>query len=315
MKIIYMGTPAFALPPLKAIMAAGHPVLAVVTQPDKPSGRGRAMTASPIKAYALEQNIDVLQPQKLKSVEAISELKQYAADIYVVAAYGQILSEEILNMPPFGCINIHASLLPCYRGAAPIQRAIMEGAVDTGVTIMQMDAGIDTGDMLLSEVVRLDERETADSLSEKLSRLGAQLVCEALAQIEVKTVTARRQDESLATYAPLLRAEEGQIDWCLPAPRIERLLRGLYPKPGAYTYYQGNMLKIWSAEIVGEAGESKASPGTIVACEKNAIIVACGVDCIKITELQAAGKKRMTAAAFLAGHKMVAGERLGIHNS
>ena len=311
MKIIYMGTPAFAVPPLKAIMAAGHPVLAVVTQPDKPSGRKREIRPSPVKTYALEQDIDVLQPQKLKSTEAIHELKKYAADIYVVAAYGQILSEEILNMPPFGCINIHASLLPRHRGAAPIQRAIMEGAIDTGVTIIQMDKGIDTGDMIFSEAVRLDERETADSLSEKLSLLGARLVCEALAQIEAQTVTARRQEESLATYAPLLRAEEGQIDWRLPAPHIERLLRGLYPKPGAYTYYQGKILKIWSAELVGEAEEAKAPPGTMVACEKNGIVVACGAGSIKIGELQAAGKKRMTAAAFLAGHKMVVGERLG----
>jgi len=303
-----MGTPDFAVPPLKAILASGHQVLAVVTQPDKQKGRGREVQISPVKKYALEQNLPLLQPLKIKTDEAISELKKYDADIYVVAAYGQILSAEILNLPRYGCINIHASLLPKYRGAAPIQRAIISGEKETGITIQQMDIGVDTGDILLAASISIGDKETNDSLHEKLSDLGADLVAEVLNKIKKGEVTAEKQDDDAATYAPMLNREEGEIDWQKSAVEIERLIRGLNSRPGAYTYYHNKTLKIWAADPVPDRDKKNTKPGIIIEAAKDNIIIACGEGCLAITELQLEGKKRMPARAFLLGCKMTAGE-------
>jgi methionyl-tRNA formyltransferase len=310
MKIIYMGTPDFAIRPLQAILDAGYDVLAIATQPDKQKGRGREIKYSPVKEFAVSQGLPVLQPRRIKTAEAITELQQYDADIYVVFAYGQILSAEILGLPRYGCINIHASLLPRYRGAAPIQRAIIEGEEETGVTIMQMDAGIDTGDMLLVASLPIDAKETSDSLHERLSMLGAELIVETLAKIEKGGIIGIKQNDDAATYAPMIDREEGRIDWKMPAVFIERLVRGLNSRPGAYTYYQGKNLKIWAADSVSSRCENHSKPGTIIEATKAGIIVVCGEGSLSITELQLEGKKKMLVKDFLLGHKISVGEVL-----
>jgi len=303
MKLIYMGTPDFSVPPLKAIIDAGHEVLAVATQPDKQKGRGRVLMCSPVKEYALKQNLPILQPHKIKTDEAVNELKKYDADIYVVAAYGQILSEEILNLPRYGCINIHASLLPKYRGAAPIQRSIIDGEKETGVTIMQMAKGIDTGAMLLQASIPIEAKETSDSLHIKLSNLGADLIVKALTQIEKGEIFATKQNDEVSTHAPMISREEAKINWQLSADSIERLIRGLNSRPGAYTYYNNKTLKIWAADpIISSATNEK--PGTIIEVTKDSVFVACGEGRLVINELQIEGKKKMTTREFLLGHNL-----------
>ena len=309
MKIIYMGTPDFAVPPLKALITAGHQILAVATQPDKQKGRGREVKYSPVKEYAIAQNLPVLQPLKIKTAAAVNELKKYDADIYIVAAYGQILSQEILNIPRYGCINIHASLLPKYRGAAPIQRSIMNGEQETGVTIMQMAMGIDTGDMLLAASIPIEAKETSDSLHDKLSVLGADLIIKALTKIEKGDLSATKQDNEASSLAPMLNRAESLIDWQMSALKIERLIRGLSSRPGAYTYYHEKTLKIWAADPIPARGEM-AKPGTILEITKDSISVACGQDRLAITELQLEGKKKMPVRDFLLGYQMKTGEVL-----
>jgi len=306
MKIIYMGTPDFSVPPLKAIMDAGHEVLAVATQPDKQKGRGRVMMCSPVKEYAMEKNLPILQPYKIRTEEAVNELKKYDADIYVVAAYGQILSEELLNLPRYGCINIHASLLPKYRGAAPIQRSIIDGEKETGVTIMQMAKGIDTGAMLLQASISIEAKETSDSLHVKLSNLGADLIVKALTQIERGEITATKQNDEVSTHAPMISREEAEINWQLSADSIERLIRGLNSRPGAYTYHDNKTLKIWAAEPIMQS-VSNAKPGSIIEVTKDSIIVACGEGKLAITELQLEGKKKLVVRDFLLGYKVEVG--------
>ncbi len=308
MKVIYMGTPEFAVGPLEAILKAGHEVCAVVTQPDKQKGRGKEVKCSPVKECALRHHIPVLQPTKIRAAEAAEELRGFGADIFVVAAFGQILSEEILRMPLYGCINIHASLLPRYRGAAPIQRAIMDGEKETGVTIMQMDKGIDTGDMLLKCVVPITEADTGDSLHDKLSAAGAGLVVEALEQIAADNITPEKQKEEGVCYAAMLSKEEGRIKWDMPAEQIERLVRGLNSWPSAYTSYRGKTLKIWEAAVDQEV---HGEPGEVMAVTKDTILVAAGNGGLQIKSLQIEGKKRMPVKDFLLGYKMSAGEKLG----
>lgn len=307
-----MGTPDFAVLPLKAIIAAGHQVLAAVTQPDKQKGRGREIKFSPVKEYAAGLNIPVLQPVKIKDSEAIAELKNLNADIFVVFAYGQILSEEVLNLSPHGCINIHASLLPLYRGAAPIQRAVIDGVKESGVTIIQMDKGIDTGDMLLKSKITLAPKETSDTLHEKLSVLGSTLVTEALNKIEKGTIKRTKQNDADSSYAPMLKREEALINWEMPAAKIERLIRGLNSRPGAYTYYNNKTLKIWASDLEPGSGEDtqKNPPGTITEITKNSIKIACGKGLLSITELQPEGKKKMQVKDFLLGNKVKTGELL-----
>lgn len=309
MRIIYMGTPDFAVAPLKKMLEAGHEVCAVVTQPDKQRGRGKEVSFTPVKACALQYGIPVLQPVRVREEATVEELRKYQADIFVVAAFGQILSEEILQMPPYGCINIHASLLPRYRGAAPIQRAILNGDQETGVTIMQMARGVDTGDMLLQQSVPIEEWETGDSLHDKLSTVGAELILRALEEIEGGTVQREKQEEEKACYASMLKKEDGRIRWEMSAGEIERQVRGLNSWPSAYTSYQGKTLKIWRA--MAESEESGGRPGTVVQVSGDSIWIAAGEGCLRIEELQLEGKKRMPAKDFLRGFPIPAGTELG----
>ncbi len=317
-----MGTPDFARTALEKILDAGHEVVLVVTQPDKPKGRSGELQVSDVKALALERGLPVFQPVKIRLPENVAELKKYDADIYVVAAFGQILPQEVLDIPRFGCVNIHASLLPKYRGAAPIQQAILDGEKETGVTIMQMAAGMDTGDILLQRSVAISEDETGGSLFDKLSVLGGELIAEALPMIERGELTPVTQDEALATRCGKLSKDMGHIDFSRDASFVRNLVRGLNPWPSAYTYLDGKMLKIWKAEALSDDGFresagspdmaegislSEAVPGMVMAASKDAILVACGKGAVRILELQLEGKKRMTTRDFLLGYKVPVG--------
>lgn len=307
MKIVYMGTPDFAVGPLKALIEAGHEICAVVTQPDRQKGRGKEMAPSPVKGCALSYGIPVLTPVKIKEAEAIEELKKYPADIFVVAAFGQILSEEILNMPRYGCVNIHASLLPKYRGAAPIQWSIIDGEKETGVTIMQMDKGLDTGDILFQEKVPITTEETGASLFDKLAEAGSKLIVEALDKIEKGDVVPVRQDDDNSCYAKMLSKSTGRIDWNKSAVEIERLIRGLNSWPSAYTEYKGKQLKIWRAEVLPHID---GEPGRIAKVTKDAVIVCTGKGALSLLEIQLEGKKRMSTKEFLLGRTFSEGEVL-----
>lgn len=300
MKIVFMGTPDYAVSALEAIIQAGHEVTCVVTQPDKAKGRSGQMQFPPVKECALKYHLPVFQPVKIKTPEAIAQLKEYEADIFVVAAFGQILSKEILDMPRFGSVNIHASLLPKYRGAAPINWCILDGEKETGITIMQMDEGIDTGDILTKSVVPVDAKETAETLFDKLSVAGAELIVETLPLIEAGMITPEKQNEAEATHVKMMKKSLGHIDWSKDAVSIERLVRGLNSWPSAYTYMNGKSVKIWSCDVV--EGSSDKEPGSIVAVTKDAIDVATGKDIIRIRELQLEGKKRMDTKSFLLGN-------------
>ena len=265
MRIVFMGTPDFAVGALRAIVEAGHQVVAVVTQPDKPKGRSKELQITPVKACALEYGIPVFQPVKIRLPEAVEQLRTYEADVFVVAAFGQILSEEILSMPRYGCINIHASLLPKYRGAGPIQWAVIDGEKETGITIMQMDKGIDTGDILLQKTVPIDAHETGESLFAKLEKTGAELIVEALPKIERGELKPVRQQEEKASYAKMLDKSMGEINWQESAQKLDCLIRGLISWPGAYTHYRGKTLKIWMEEPAAGWADAAYEPGTI--CE------------------------------------------------
>lgn len=303
MKIVYMGTPEFSVPPLEAMLDAGHEVVAVVTQPDKQKGRGKEVSMTPVKECALSHGIPVLQPEKIKDAEAVAKLREYQADIFVVVAFGQLLSEEILHMPRFGCINLHASLLPRYRGAAPIQWAVLNGDQETGVTIQQMEKGLDTGDMLSKVVIPIDRKETGESLHDKLMEAGARLLVETLPQIEAGTVVPEKQDEGQAVfYAKKLDKEMGHINWEKSAEELERLVRGLNSWPSAYTFYKGKTLKIWEADVV--EGSTEAAFGSVVFVGKDFFDVATGKDLLRISSVQLEGKKRMAVRDFLLGYDM-----------
>lgn len=309
MKIVFMGTPDFAVGALEALVEAGHKVVAVVTQPDKPKGRGKEMQQTPVKACALKHNIEVFQPVKIKTPEAVEVLKGYGADLFVVAAFGQILSKEILDMPKFGCVNIHASLLPKYRGAAPIQWAILDGEKETGVTIMQMNEGLDTGDMLTKVIVPIEDTDTGESLFDKLAEAGAKLLIETIPQIEAGILHPEAQDDSLSTYAKMIKKEMGLIDWKKEAVVLERLVRGMNSWPSAYTHFNGKTLKVWEAGV--ELKEAKAEPGTVVEVTKNSIKVQTGQNLLVLKQIQLEGKKRMDVASFLLGYKVEVGTMLG----
>lgn len=328
MKIVFMGTPDYAAGALEALIEDGYDITAVVTQPDKPKGRSKELQFSPVKECALRHGIPVFQPRRIKTPEAIEELKQYEADVYVVAAFGQILSQEILDMPRLGSINIHASLLPKYRGCSPIQHVIIDGEQETGITIMQMDAGIDTGDMLYKKKIAIAEDETFETLHDKLMVLGGEAITEALPLIASGQITPEKQVDADSCYAPMIEKSMGQIDFTKEAVAIDRLIRGMNPWPSAYTYYNGKQLKIWKAVSVeeGSCAESgsmeesavefgnavrKATPGQIVAVSKDYIEVATEKGNLRIYELQLEGKKRMTTHDFLLGVKMQPGEILG----
>ncbi|WP_026492951.1 methionyl-tRNA formyltransferase [Butyrivibrio sp. XPD2002] len=309
MKIVYMGTPDFSVPPLEKMLEAGHEIVAVVTQPDKPKGRSGEPAPSPVKECALGHGLKILQPKKIREPEVVSELKTLGADIFVVAAFGQILSQEVLDIPKFGCVNIHASLLPKYRGAAPIQMCILNGDKTTGVTIMQMNAGMDTGDILITKEIPIEEDDTAGTLFDKLMYLGADLIVEALPKIENGELTPTPQNDAEATKCGKISKDMGCINWSDSAEKISYLVRGMNPWPSAFTKLNGKMLKIWKAKKV--AGEATGDAGTVAAISKESFTVNTGEGLLEITELQLEGKKRMATSAFLVGYKLNAGDNLG----
>ena len=309
MKIIYMGTPDFAVLPLKALYDDGHEILLVVTQPDKPKGRGHKMQAPPVKEFALLHDIPTYQPDSAKTDEAYEFLKSFGADVFIVAAYGQILPQRILDIPKYGCINIHASLLPKYRGAAPIQWSIINGEDITGVTTMQMNAGLDTGDMLVKEEVEITPTDTADSLHDKLALAGVNTIRETIKQIKAGTLNPQKQDDSLSCYAPMLYKTTGYIDFKKPAKEIYNLIRGLNSYPYASTTYLGTRFKVISAEVSEKATNGKA--GEILDVSKSGILVACGSGVLLITEIQFEGKKKMAVSEYIKGNKLEIGIVLG----
>lgn len=306
MRVVFMGTPDFAVETLKALIASGHEVAAVVTRPDKPRGRGKSMQFTPVKEEAVKAGIPVYQPLKVRDEEFVEFLRKLAPEVIVVVAFGQIIPKSILQMPRYGCVNVHASLLPKYRGAAPIQWAVLDGEEKSGVTTMQMDDGIDTGDMLLKEEVILEKTETGGSLFEKLSTVGAQLLIKTLDALETGAVTPEKQPEDSPTaYAAMMTKEMGKISWEKEAKEIERLVRGLNPWPSAYTRLEGKTLKIWGSEA--EEKESHLAAGTVTGSDKEAFYVQTGKGILKVTELQLEGKKRMDAGAFLRGYPVKKG--------
>lgn len=307
MKIVFMGTPDFSVPALEKI-AENHKVAAVVTQQDRPKGRGHKKQFTPVKEKAVELGIPVYQPQKVREREFVDILREINPDVIVVIAFGQILSKEILDLPKYGCINVHASLLPKYRGAAPIQWAVIDGEKQSGVTTMYMAEGLDTGDIIDTEILKLDEKETGGSLFDKLSIKGGELILKTLEKLENGTAKRTPQQEELSTYAGKITKELGCIDFSKPAEQIERLIRGLNPWPSAFTYMDGKMIKIWDATVVDE--ENTREPGSILEKSKDCIKVATGKGSLCINELQIEGKKRMNAQAFLNGYDITA-DRLG----
>jgi methionyl-tRNA formyltransferase len=296
MRVIFAGTPDFAAQALSAILAAGHDVPLVLTQPDRPAGRGMKLQASAVKQVALAHNLPVFQPERLKDPATHEPIRAARADIMVVAAYGLILPQAVLDMPRFGCLNIHASLLPRWRGAAPIQRAIEAGDAETGVTIMQMDAGLDTGPMLLAEALKVGAGETAGELHDRLATLGARLIVEALAQRDALVPVA--QPPTGVTYAAKISKAEAQLDWAQPADVLARKIRAFNPFPGATLPFADELVKVWRAEAVAGTG----SPGQILAAEADGIIIATSHGALRLTELQKPGGRRLTSAEFLRGN-------------
>lgn len=308
LRIAYAGTPAFAVPALDALHTRGHEIVAVYTQPDRPAGRGQSVTASPVKQRALELGLVVEQPADLRAPEAVERLRGFDADLMVVAAYGLILPREVLEIPRLGCWNIHASLLPRWRGAAPIQRAILAGDTETGITIMQMEAGLDTGPMLLAKTVQVGERESAGELHDRLATLGAQALVEALDEWQAGRLTSSQQPAEGVTYAPKIHKEEALIDWSSPALAIDRQIRAFNPWPVAETRWEGRQLRIWSAEPSTPVGSG--APGQVLEAADGRLLVATGAGVLKLTRVQLAGRRAVTAAEFLNAHAM-AGARLG----
>ncbi len=311
MRVVFMGTPDFAVPTLEALIEK-HEVVGVVTQPDKRKGRGKAMAFSPVKEKALEHEIPVYQPVKVKEEAFVQILRELDPEVIVVAAFGQILPESILNMPKYGCINVHASLLPKYRGAAPIQWSVIDGEKETGVTIMYMEKGLDTGDMIEHVVVPIDAKETGESLHDKLAVAGGPLLLDVLAKLENGTAVRTPQNDADSCYAKMLTKDLGKIDWNKDAAAIERLIRGLNSWPSAYTAFYDKTLKIWDADV--EEGSSDAQPGTVVKVTPDAIYVQTGKNLLKLNEVQIQGKKRMPVKAFLLGHRVEIGILLGQDN-
>ena len=305
MRVIFMGTPDFAVPSLEALLTK-HEVVLVVTQPDKPKGRGKKMVPTPVKACALEHGIPVLQPEKVKEPEFVEQLRSYEPDLIAVTAFGQILSEPILEMPKYGCINVHGSLLPKYRGAAPMQWSIIDGEKVTGITTMYMAKGLDSGDMLLKAEVEITDEDTFATIHDKMAVTGANLLLDTLDQLEAGTLERIPQDHDAATYAPMITKETGHIDWSKNRQDIINLIRGLNPVPAAYTIYEEEVLKIFGASL-SDVQANSAANGEIVAVVKKGFVVKCGDGCLVITEVQARGGKRMMTDAYLRGHAMKEG--------
>ena len=305
MRLIFAGTPEFAAQALAALIAAGHDIPLVLTQPDRPAGRGMKLRASPVKELALRHGLRVEQPERLKAPESWAPIIEAQAELMIVAAYGLILPQGVLDIPRRGCVNIHASLLPRWRGAAPIQRAIEAGDGETGINLMQMDAGLDTGAMLSKAVLPILADDTAGSLHDKLAALGARAIVALLPRLQAGEVSAEAQDDSLATYAKKIGKEEAAIDWRRSAMELDRQIRAFNPVPGAYTQVGGEAVKIWRAHPADDRGQ----PGELIGVGRDALRVACGEGALDLLELQKAGAKRMPVAAFLAGNPLAAGQR------
>lgn len=310
MKILFMGTPDFAAESLKALIdSKNHEIVGVVSQPDKPKGRGKKVQPTDVKVVALEENLPIFQPTTLKNDSFLDELKALDPDIIVVVAYGQILPEYILSYPKYGCINVHGSLLPKYRGAAPIQRAVIDGEKYTGVTTMYMDKTLDTGDIILKSETEIGENETAGELFDRLAKMGGELLVKTLGEIENGTAPREKQDDTKATYAHMLNKDTGKIEWSKSAKEIVDLIRGTNPWPVAFTEYKGELMKVYSAKVC--EGYKNATCGTIVSADKKGIAVVCGDDkCVLIDEIQFKGKKRMSVMSYLNGHAIDEGEVL-----
>ncbi|HHW02936.1 MAG TPA: methionyl-tRNA formyltransferase [Thermoanaerobacterales bacterium] len=306
MNVVFMGTPEFAVPSLKTLIDTVN-VQAVVTQPDRPVGRKRIITPPPIKKIAVEKGLQVLQPEKIKDEHFIKILSSIKPDLIVVAAFGQILPPQVLKIPSIGCINVHASLLPKYRGAAPMQWSIINGEHVTGITTMWMDEGLDTGDIFLQEQLEIKSKWTYEDLAGEMSMLGAKVLKKSIEMIKAGNIMRVPQDSSKATYAPILKKEHGRIDWNKRAVDIYNLVRGLYPWPGAYTIRKGQEIKIWEAEAVPQ--ETEVSPGKYCGTVRGkGFLVGCSEGCLLVKVLQESGKKRMTAVEYLAGHSMNEGD-------
>ena len=309
MNLIFLGTPSFAVPTLERIVAAGHHVSAVLTQPDRPKGRGGQVAASPVKDAASRLGLSVFQPERIRRPEPVEQLKQMNPDAMVVVGYGQIIPQSIIDIPRHGIINVHGSLLPKYRGAAPIQWAIANGETRTGITTMRIDAGLDTGGMLLKWDTEIGPEENALELGERMAQAGADLLVETLARIETGSIQPEPQDDSQATLAPILKKENGVIDWDWPAKKIVDRSRGFLPWPGAYSFFRGQILHVWKARVAEEP--AVATPGTLVP-QKKRLLVACGSNTgLELLEIQIEGRKRMPAEAFLNGHHVNENETLG----
>jgi len=324
MKVVFMGTPDFAVDTLEAVVKAGHEIALVVTQPDKAKGRGKKLMYTPVKEKALEYDLPVAQPEKVREEGFMEELEQIGPDVIVVVAFGQILPERILNIPKYGCINVHASLLPAYRGAAPIQWAVIDGLKETGVTTMYMEKGLDTGDIICQSRLLLDEEETGGSLFDRLAQEGASLLLTTLEQLEQGTASRTKQDDSKSSYAKMLTKEMGRLDFSKDAVVLERLIRGLNPWPSAFTKLQDKTLKIYRAEVVSEEKTAELicqndaedikrldEAGCVLAVDKTSFTVRCKTGALRILNLQLEGKKRMDTSAFLLGYDIHAGMQLG----
>ncbi|MFY9724194.1 MAG: methionyl-tRNA formyltransferase [Bryobacteraceae bacterium] len=307
MRLAFLGTPAFAVPTLERLVARGHQVLAAVTQPDRPKGRSQALAPPPVKEAALRLGIPVYQPERVKRPEAVEYLRGLAPEAMVVVGYGQIIPQSILDIPPLGILNVHASLLPKYRGAGPIQWSIINGETTTGVTVMRIDAGLDTGPMLLKTETALGADETAPELGRRLSAMGADLLAEALDALAAGRIVPQPQDNTQATYAPMLKKEDGRIDWSRSAPAIHNQVRGMQPWPGAYSSFRGAALHVWRARTT-EAGGGHP-PGALIRIKP--LVAACGAGAIELIEVQMEGRKRMLAADFANGQRLVENEILG----
>ena len=308
MRLAFLGTPAFAVPTLEAIVSAGHDVAAVITQPDRPRGRGRESAAPPVKEAALRHGLPVYQPERVRRPEAVEYLRALRTEAMVVVGYGQIIPQSVIDLAPLGIVNVHASLLPAYRGAGPIQWAIVNGETVTGVTTMRIDAGLDTGDMLLKAETPIGPEETAPELGARLASMGAILLVETLQKLAAGEIVPQPQDGARATYAPMLKKEDGRIDWSLPAAAIHNRVRGLQPWPGAYTTFHGQSLHLWKSRVAAIEAV-RAAPGSFISVKPPA--VACGAGVLELIDVQLEGRKRIPAADFINGQRILPAESLG----
>ncbi|MBX9660092.1 MAG: methionyl-tRNA formyltransferase [Nitrospiraceae bacterium] len=307
MRIVFMGTPEFAVPSLEALLKSDDQVVGIVTQPDRPKGRGQVLTPPPIKLLAQREGIPFLQPVKIRVPEFLTALAAWKPDLIAVTAYGRILHSPILTLPPMGCVNVHGSLLPKYRGAAPVQWAVINGEAETGITTMMMDEGMDTGAMLLQESLPIFPEDTSGTLAPRLAALGGSLLVKTIARLKAGTITPQPQNPALATLAPPLKKEDGVIDWATSASNIANRVRGLSPWPGAYTYLSSERWMVWSA--TQSPGKPDIAPGTIIEVTKQSIQVATGDGVLALKEIQPSNSKRLTVAQYLAGHRVSAGQR------